>query len=87
MGQNFAKNSLVPLSKCESGTYVQSLSLNIDEDPYGVKCHNRAQCGGSNMAILAESLNYPKLFLYRSFFNSLFLSCVEIVYEYKWQSA
>ena len=34
MGKNFAKNCLIPLSGCYSGTYVHSPALNIDEDPY-----------------------------------------------------
>ena len=37
MGQNFARNWLVPLSGCYSGTYVQyvhSPALNNDKDPY-----------------------------------------------------
>ena len=44
MGPNFARNWLVPLSGCLSGTYMHSLASNNDKDPYEMKCHIRAQC-------------------------------------------
>ena len=34
MGQNFARNLLVPLSGCYSDTYVHSPAKSIDEDLY-----------------------------------------------------
>ena len=34
MGQNFARNWLVPSSRCLSGTYLHSPALNIDKNPY-----------------------------------------------------
>ena len=44
MGQNFARNWLVPLSGCKSGTYGHIATSNIDKDPHEVKCHIRALC-------------------------------------------
>ena len=42
MGQNFARNWLVPLSEC-CGTYMHNPASNNDKDPYEGKCHIRAQ--------------------------------------------
>ena len=44
MCQNFARNWLVPLSGCYSGTYVHSPALNIDKDPYELSV--TSECGG-----------------------------------------
>ena len=59
----FAKNLLVSLSGCYARTYVHSPASNNDKDPYEVKCHIRAQCGGGINAI------YCSLILGISFYD------------------
>ena len=63
MGQNFARNWLVSLSGGSSGTYMHSPASNFDKDPYEVKCHIRAQCGGGRggLTFLPGRLNEKHL--------------------------
>ena len=45
MGQNFARNWLLPLSECYCGTHEQSAASDKDR-PIFTKGHIRAHCGG-----------------------------------------
>ena len=49
MGQNFARNWLVPWSGCYSGTYVHSPASYIDKDSYKLSVTSEPSVGGGRV--------------------------------------